>query len=125
MSVFNTVEHWSRQCALRFPETNGFISGAEQGFTAEHLDMYTNGWDGKFERVLFVNGELDPWIEATVSSQYRPGGPISSSAQTPIFIIKNGNHCPEMVIGETAEALDVYEDMFRVMDGWLKEWNGN
>ncbi len=106
-----------------FPETNGFICGAQEGFTAEHLDLYTNGWDGNFERVLFVNGEFDPWKSATVSSEFRPDGPLASTDSAPVFVIKNGNHCPELIIGETAEALDSYEDMLNIMGNWLSQWS--
>jgi hypothetical protein len=33
ISRFNSEEHWQRQCALYFPETNGFVSGSQEGFT--------------------------------------------------------------------------------------------
>ncbi len=94
----------------------------EDGFTAEYLDTYTGGWDGRFERVLFVNGQLDPWRSATVSSDHRPGGPLASTAATPVFVLENGVHCPEMVVGDTAESADVYDAIFDVMGRWLDEW---
>jgi hypothetical protein len=86
--------------------------------------MYTGGWDAKFERVLFVNGEFDPWKSATVSSDFKPGGPLKSTEKVPVIEIKNGVHCPDLVIGETAEAIPLYDDMFTVMEKWLGEWQG-
>jgi len=122
ISIFNTVDHWQRTCPLRFPETNGFVSGSVEGFTAEHLDLYTGGWDGDSERVLFVNGEFDPWRSATLSSDFRPGGALNSSDSVPIFVVENGVHCPELVIGEVAEALPLYDGMINIMGGWLSDW---
>ncbi len=122
MSSFNNVAHWQRQCALIFPETNGFVCGSVEGFTAEQLDLYTHGWTGDFQRVLFVNGQFDPWREATVSSDFRPGGALPSSDAVPVLVVPNGVHCLELIIGETAEAESLYANMFDIMGGWLKEW---
>ena len=114
---------FQRQCPLMFPETNGFRAGSAEGFTTKHLNMYTGGWDADFERVLFVNGEFDPWLQATVASDYRPGGPRESTDQAPIFTIDNGNHVPDLVLEEAPEQLSVIKKELQVMRGWLKEWN--
>jgi len=124
VSAFNTVDHWQRQCALKFPKTNGFQAGSVEGFTTDHLNGYTGGWGANFERVLFVNGQYDPWKSASVSSPSRPGGPLASTAAHPVFEIPNGVHCPELVLGDTAEAAPLLDDMFTIMGGWLDEWQG-
>lgn len=115
-------DHWQRQCELMFPETNGYKVGSVEGWTSEHLNVYTGGWDASFERVLFVNGEFDPWIEATVSSTHRPGGPVESSDQIPIYIIKNGNHVPDLILDDVPEETSVLEQELATMKKWLDEW---
>lgn len=115
-------DHFQRQCALMFPETNGFVAGSDKGWTADHLNLYTGGWDADFTRVMFVNGEFDPWIEATVGSRHRPGGPRVTSEQTPIFTIKNGNHVPELILDDVPEETSVLPYQLAVMKKWLDEW---
>ncbi|KAH8912274.1 peptidase S28 [Coniochaeta sp. PMI_546] len=115
-------EHFQRQCELMFPETNGFKAGSVEGWTAEHLNMYTGGWDADFERVMFLQGEFDPWIEATVSSTHRPGGPLKSSDKTPIYVIKNGNHVPDLILDDIPEENSVLEQELATMKKWLSEW---
>jgi hypothetical protein len=115
-------EHFQRQCGLMFPETNGFKVGSVEGWTAEHLNMYTGGWNADFERVMFVQGEFDPWIEATVSSTHRPGGPLASSDKTPIYVVKNGNHVPDLILDDIPEENSVLEQELATMKKWLSEW---
>jgi hypothetical protein len=115
-------EHFQRTCELMFPTTNGFKVGSVEGFTAEHLNMYTGGWDADFERVMFINGEFDPWIEATVSATHRPGGPLNSTDKTPIYTIKNGNHVPDMILDDVPEETSVLPKMLDTMRAWLDEW---
>lgn len=121
-------DHFQRQCDLMFPTMTTAAGnekvkvGSVEGFTTEHLNMYTKGWDADFERVMFVNGEFDPWIEATVSSVHRPGGPRKSTAKSPIFTIRNGNHVPDMVLDEIPEEEEVLPKMIEIMRGWLDEW---
>ncbi|EPE02317.1 serine-type peptidase [Ophiostoma piceae UAMH 11346] len=122
VSQYVTLESSTRTCALRFPTTNGFSSGWDDGFTPEHLDLYTGGWDADFKRVLFVNGEVDPWREATVSADSRPNGRRSSTEDMPIIVIPNGNHCPELTFEKYEGAPDLYKDMVAIMERWLNEW---
>lgn len=118
-------DHFQRQCALMFPETNGYMAGSNRGWTTKHLNRYTGGWDAKFERVMFVNGEFDPWIEATVGSHHRPGGPRVTSEQTPIFVIENGNHVPELIINDVPEEVSVLPQQVAIMKKWLSEWKAS
>ena len=122
ISQYANVHFYTRQCPLIFPTTNGFSSGLASGFTPEHLDLYTNGWNGDFERVIFVNGEVDPWRSATVSSDYRPGGRKASTDSNPIFVVPGGNHCPELLLEEYEGAPTLYTDIFKIMETWLSEW---
>jgi hypothetical protein len=115
-------DHFQRQCELMFPETNGFKAGSVVGWTAEHLNMYTGGWNADFERVMFLNGEFDPWLAATVSSAHRPGGALESTDKTPIYIIKNGNHVPDLILDDIPEENSVLEQELATMKQWLDEW---
>ncbi len=122
VSAFNTVSHWTRQCPLKFPRTNGLASGMEDGFTAEYLDTYTAGGTAASSACSSSTASSTRGRSATVSSDHRPGGPLASTAATPVFVLENGVHCPEMVVGDTAESADVYDAIFDVMGRWLDEW---
>lgn len=114
-------DYFQRQCDYYFPKTNGFAAGASLGFTADHHNMYTGGWASLFSKVLFVNGEFDPWKSATVSSEFKPGGPLNGTDDIPVFIVPNGNHVPEMIIYQNRpEQIAVVNQCLKVMDKWLK-----
>ncbi|CAK7228507.1 hypothetical protein SCUCBS95973_006904 [Sporothrix curviconia] len=122
ISQYADVHYFARQCPLMFPTVNGYSSGLAAGFTPEHLDLYTGGWNGNFDKVIFVNGEVDPWRSATVSSDYRPGGRLASTQNAPVFVVPAGNHCPELLLEEYEGAPDLYKDIFATMRTWLSEW---
>ncbi|KAJ9136484.1 Serine carboxypeptidase S28 [Pleurostoma richardsiae] len=123
VSSFLTPEHFQRQCPLLFPATDGFADGSSLGFTTEHLNQYTGGWDADFDHVLFCGGERDPWLYATPSSPSRPGGPRNSTADTPIFMIASGAHVPDLTIDDIEDEMDVIEAEVKVMKGWLEEYS--
>ncbi len=122
VSAFVDVNFFARTCPLMFPAVHGYTSGLARGFTPEHLDLYTGGWDAPFERVLFVNGEVDPWRSATVSSDFRPGGRRNATADMPVFVVPGGNHCPELTLDAYDGYPDLYDDIVAVMKKWLKAW---
>ncbi|GAP82894.1 putative serine carboxypeptidase S28 [Rosellinia necatrix] len=115
-------EHYQRRCPLAFPETNGFNAGSVLGFQAEHLNQWTKGWDAPFRRVLFVNGEHDPWKSATVAADSRPGGPIESSDEIPSLIVEKGVHVPDLVLDGSEYQNAVIEQAVAIMGGWLNDW---
>ncbi|KAI2628443.1 peptidase S28 [Xylaria nigripes] len=116
-------EHRQRQCQLIFPETGGFVVGSERGLTAELLNKWTNGWDASYQRVLFVNGQFDPWRSATIASDTRPNGPIANSETIPSLIVGNGVHVPEFMIDDNnPDTAPVIKEAVEIMGGWLKEW---
>ncbi|KAL1890725.1 hypothetical protein Sste5346_008049 [Sporothrix stenoceras] len=69
--------------------------GSATGKTAEMLNDWTSGWEFNTRRILWVNGEFDPWRPASVSSTFRPGGPLESTPDAPVIIIKGGRHCED------------------------------
>ncbi|KAH6659742.1 peptidase S28 [Truncatella angustata] len=115
-------EQYSRRCPLVFPETNGFVAGSMTGWTEERLNAWTKGWDAPYKRVFFVDGEFDPWRSATLSSNYRPGGPCNST-DAPTYVVKGGVHTPEMFIDEEdPDTWPVVEAAIKQMGSWLDEW---
>ncbi|KAK6066992.1 serine carboxypeptidase S28 [Seiridium cupressi] len=115
-------EQYSRRCPLTFPETNGFVAGSVTGWTEEHLNMWTKGWDAPYKRVFFVNGEFDPWRSATLSSDYRPDGPANTT-DAPVYIVKGGVHTPELFVDEEDPyTWPVVEAAIKQMGAWLDEW---
>ncbi|KAF3916893.1 hypothetical protein ABW21_db0200779 [Orbilia brochopaga] len=103
VSRFVTEEYWTRQCPLYFPpdETYGIGLGNSSDFRA--LNDWTGGWFiNDTQRLLYVNGQYDPWRDAGVSSKYRPGGPLESTEQTPIFVVPGGYHCSDLVTANGA-----------------------
>jgi hypothetical protein len=45
---------------------------------------------------MYANGQLDPWRDSTVSSIFRPGGPLESTEELPVRVIPGGIHCSDL-----------------------------
>lgn len=59
----------------------------------------TQGWRLEdTERLIWTNGEFDPWRTASMSSEFRPGGPLPSTEQHPLQIIPGGFHCSDLIL---------------------------
>lgn len=87
------VDYWESQCPLFFPE-GGY--GLAKNKTVDQLNARTGGWSvTNTTRLMHANGELDPWRDATLSSIYRPGGPVESTPELPIRVIPGGLHCSD------------------------------
>ncbi|KAI1204686.1 endoprotease endo-Pro [Annulohypoxylon truncatum] len=123
-------KYFQRQCALSFPREGNHTFGSAQGKTAAEVNAETKGWklpeylDAE-SRVLFVNGEFDPWRAASVASESRPGGPLASSPDVPSLIVPDGHHCNDLF---TADALinpgvkKVQEEIVARMVKWTGEF---
>ena len=96
------------------------MDGSTRGFTEENTNSFTRGgWQASFadQRVMFCNGQFDPWRSATVSSDYRPSGPLASTAETPIFIVEGGVHVPDLIINPNSpDQVSVVEQEIAVVD---------
>ena len=95
-----TAEYWQRQCAIYFPPdpVTAFTFGSNRGLTETEENAYTGGWNiENTTRLIYTNGEFDPWREAGVSSDQRPGGPLQSSTKTPVNVVPGGFHGSDMV----------------------------
>ncbi|KAF4637979.1 hypothetical protein G7Y89_g115 [Cudoniella acicularis] len=93
------AEYWQQQCALFFPTTNNFTysSALSRDNNVHKVNKHTEGW--RLEdttRLIWTNGQYDPWKTSGVSSEFRPGGPLESTPQHPVQVIPNGIHCSDL-----------------------------
>ena len=121
------VEWWVRQCGVYFPTgSNGETYGMAKGRSASHVNDYTNGWNiGNMTRLLYVNGELDPWREASVSADFRPGGPLVNTAQVPVFAVRGGFHVSDLDMENgryNAGVRTAQDQVVKQLAAWVKEW---
>ncbi|KAH6681003.1 putative serine peptidase [Halenospora varia] len=85
-----TADYYQRQCNLYFP-------GVEFGLNEDAHNAEYMGWNIEgTTRVMFSSGEFDPWRSAGVSSEFRPGGPMVSTSDIPIFIVPGGIHTQDL-----------------------------
>lgn len=93
------TEYWTRQCGLYFPPgPDGETYGIAKGKTEAQVNDYTGGWFiDNTTRLIYANGDFDPWREASVSSEFRPGGPLNSTEQVPIVIVPGGFHVSDAI----------------------------
>ncbi|KAK3329999.1 serine carboxypeptidase S28-domain-containing protein [Apodospora peruviana] len=88
-----TSAYWQQQCEMHFPAFNGQKYGSAAGKTPDTLNKKTGGWlRNNTTRIIWTNGEFDPWRSTTMSSELRPGGPLQSTDDVPVFLIKNAQH---------------------------------
>ncbi len=123
-----TATYWRRQCPLIFPPSEagpdgyGIINGAR----ARDVNRHTGGWNAlNTTRAMHTNGGLDPWRDATLSSQSRPGGPFKGSETLPVRVVQGGTHCsdlygPNWEVNEGVRKLK--DDVVAQMKGWVGEW---
>lgn len=99
-----TAQYYQRQCGMYFPEVNGHTYGsANPRVNTKALNAKTQGWNlVNSTRLLWTNGEFDPWRTSGVSSQFRPGGPLVSTPEHPIQIIPGGFHCSDLRLSNAA-----------------------
>ncbi|CEJ93140.1 hypothetical protein VHEMI08752 [[Torrubiella] hemipterigena] len=114
------------QCDLFFPTDDGFTYGLKAGRTTQQIVEKTGGWDNiHTTRLVYVNGEFDPWRQETVSSTIRPGGPLESTPEVPVFLIKGGSHCSDLIMKDAevnTDAARVIQGVRDVINKWTAEF---
>lgn len=124
-------KYWERQCALFFPPSpSGTTYGLAANRTFEALNSYTGGWFiDNTTRLVYNNGEYDPWREASVSSEFRPGGPLNSTEKVPVNIVPGGFHTSDLVTKNgvvNAGCQAVIDKGIAIIEAWVGEWkNGS
>lgn len=124
-----TAEYYQRQCALYFPPgPQGQTFGSAKGATVAHVNQWTGGWDiDNTTRLMWINGQYDPWRDSTVSSDFRPGGPLASSEQAPVLIVPGGYHCSDLITENgavNAGVQSVIDAEIAQVKAWFAEWPG-
>ena len=123
-----TKDYWVRQCGLFFPEEDDVVYGLAEGKTYDDVNAYTGGWFiDNSTRLTFTSGEADPWRDAGVSSEFRPGGPLQSTAQVPVNVVPGGYHTSDLVsmngVVNPACQKVINTGIKSVVD-WVKQWPG-
>ncbi|KAK4113371.1 hypothetical protein N656DRAFT_707943 [Canariomyces notabilis] len=96
VSRYLTPVYMERQCRLFFSPQENVTFGAAAGKTEQMVNGLTGGWFVNTTRLIWVNGEFDPWRSASVSSAFRPGGPMRSSREAPVYLIRGAHHCTDL-----------------------------
>ena len=116
-----TVDHWRRKCPLYFP---GWTP--RPGASVAATNAFTGGWSASnVSRLLWVQSEFDPWRTGTVSSAFRPAGPLAGTTWQPVVDIPGGGHVPDFA---TANARanpgvgEAVEKIIGIMKGWADEY---
>ncbi|MCJ1312185.1 hypothetical protein MMC25_005859 [Agyrium rufum] len=121
-----TAQYMQRQCGIFFPPEGKYTYGSNAGKTVDDVNAFTKGWElTDTTRLLWVNGQFDPWRTSGVSSQYRPGGPLTSTAKAPVQIIPGGFHCSDLIVSNGAanpgvQAVIDYE--IATVKQWVSEY---
>ncbi|KAI1429081.1 serine carboxypeptidase S28-domain-containing protein [Xylaria sp. FL1777] len=111
--------YWRAQCPLWFP---GLKFGDAKGKSAESVNKYTGGWLAtNTTRLTMTNSQWDPWRDSTYSSIFRPGGPLQSTEQLPVFYLKHGTHCSDLYGQNWAANADA-NAIAEAQTAQVKEW---
>lgn len=120
--------YWQRQCALFFPTVNGYTYGSNTSpdNNVHQVNKHTKGWMlENTKRLIWTNGEFDPWRTAGMSSQFRPGGPFPGSSTAPVLIIPGGFHCTDLVLKNgqvNAGVQQVIDNEVKQIVDWVAEY---
>lgn len=120
-----TPEYWERQCALFFPPEGEYTYGHAEGKTVDDVNAYTGGWNTNTTRLVWTNGQFDPWKDATVSSDFRPDGPLKSTAEAPVLMIPAGIHCSDLLAQNgivNAGVQKVIDTEIAQIEQWVAEY---
>ncbi|KAK3309856.1 peptidase S28 [Chaetomium strumarium] len=122
--------YWQRQCEMHFPPENGQKYGSSKGLTPDTLNKETGGWGRRSTRVIWTSGEFDPWRATSMSSEVRPGGPLPSSDDVAVFLIKNAEHADDAFTARglanlnmkvNPEVAKVQDQALQIMKKWVSE----
>lgn len=136
-----SADYYQRQCEMFFPEVDGFTyststSRGAKAKTAEQLNAQTGGWmfptNGSASsvgtppmRIVWSNGEFDPWRSASVSSELRPGGPLASTASQPVYLMADARHCNDLLLKNglaNAGVMSAINGIVATMKGWTADF---
>lgn len=120
--------YWQRQCELFFPTTNGYTFGSalSPDNNVHQVNKHTKGWRlTDTTRLIWTNGEFDPWKTSGMSSEFRPGGPFQGTKQAPLQIIPGGFHCSDLRLRNAqanAGVQKVVDSQVKQIVDWVAEY---
>lgn len=119
------AEYYGRQCQNFFPTEHGKTFASSQGKTEIQVNDHTGGWETRAStRLLYSNGEYDPWRSASVSSTFRPGGPLNGTDSVPVILINGSRHCNDLSLSNAvnpAVAAAQQAEISQISD-WVAEF---
>ena len=60
-----------------------------------------------------------------MSSEFRPGGPLASTPELPVFVAKDGIHCQDLYMNDpTPEILELRVEQIKQMKSWIDDYYG-
>ncbi|KAM3497017.1 hypothetical protein MY10362_009614 [Beauveria mimosiformis] len=121
-----TMQSLRDQCERFFPDEDGYSYGLKRGRTTDAIVQRTEGWSNvNSTRLVHVNGEYDPWLHETVSSAFRPGGPLKSTPEVPVFVVPRAAHCPDFIMRNTLaneQLHEITQNVIRIISAWVNEF---
>ncbi|KAH9853292.1 peptidase S28 [Lenzites betulinus] len=117
---YNEASFHSHRCKEMFPEAFN-TSGPVTFLNALDVNMKYDGWNTTTERLIFVNGERDPWRAATVAVE----GAVNNGSDLQPHLIADGFHTSDMVVSEgffSPRLGEVQVQALSYLQKWLSEW---
>lgn len=110
-------------CYKQYPDMGKYKVGIKLGRDEDTVNRLTGGWEGvaNLTRIAWVNADFDPWLYATVSSPDRPGGPLQSTENAPVYWLRGTAHCNDYY----TKNYHANEDARKMFDGVasnMKKW---
>lgn len=113
-------------CEKNFPPdpVTGAPSYNKKNLTVEDTNKFTGGWflNSNVTRTLYVSSEFDPYREATVSSDFRPGGPLQSTEGIKVSVVPGSAHGGDLDYGNALvneAAKEVIDENVKQMVEWV------
>ncbi|KIK60910.1 hypothetical protein GYMLUDRAFT_73702 [Collybiopsis luxurians FD-317 M1] len=110
-----------RQCALMFPDVFASPEDVPLIGGVANINQAYHGWNLTIDRLIFANGQRDPWREATVSAD----GVARESTDTQPILDSDGFHCSDLLtsLGQAdPSVLAVQTKALSYIRMWLAEW---
>jgi len=115
-SKYITVDYYQSGCATTYgarnvppqPQTDRINSV----YQSDHIST---------PRIVFANGELDPWRRLSVSAP--DASPRQSTLDQPVYVIKGGHHCDDLgrtTPKDSASQTEVKQKINNDIQRWLK-----
>jgi len=119
-SRYINIKYYEDSCHQTFaPSPSGFhvplhanVHKIDAKYHSEHI---------KVARVVFVNGELDPWRRLSVSAPDAP--PRSSMPLQGVFVVQDGHHCTDLS-GNSREDGKSVKEVRKGVEAYIMRWLG-